>query len=64
MSELPTGWETAKIGDLCRLENGRAFKPSEWTDSGLPIVRIQNLNNAEARFNHYAGEVDGRTVSI
>ena len=37
--------------------NGRAFKPSDWGESGLPIIRIQNLTSAEAPFNHYAGEV-------
>jgi type I restriction enzyme S subunit len=57
---LPQGWATVPIGDLCSLKNGRAFKPSDWTKSGLPIVRIQNLNNREASFNHYSGEVEER----
>lgn len=56
MKSLPTTWATAPIGDLCDLKNGRAFKPSEWSESGLPIVRIQNLNNPLAPFNHYDGE--------
>ncbi|MFN7820947.1 MAG: restriction endonuclease subunit S, partial [Cyanobacteriota bacterium] len=56
--ELPVGWVEVPIGDLCELRNGRAFKPVEWTDEGLPIVRIQNLNNRQAKFNHFQGEVD------
>ncbi len=60
MSELPNGWTKATIGSLCKLENGRAFKPTEWSTSGVPIVRIQNLNNAESRFNYYKGEFDDR----
>jgi type I restriction enzyme S subunit len=56
--ELPVGWVVAPIGELCDLRNGRAFKPAEWTDEGIPIVRIQNLNNWQAKFNHYQGEVD------
>lgn len=60
MSEVPDGWATATIGSLCRLENGRAFKPSDWTNSGLPIVRIQNLNNARATFNYFNSEIDSR----
>ncbi|WP_127806702.1 restriction endonuclease subunit S [Hydrogenophaga sp. NH-16] len=60
MSELPTGWVTAPIGRLCTLLNGRAFKPTEWAATGLPIVRIQNLNNPEASYNHYRGEVSER----
>jgi type I restriction enzyme S subunit len=60
MSELPMGWVSAPIGNLCTLENGRAFKPTEWTTQGLPIVRIQNLNNPKALFNFYDGEFDNR----
>ena len=60
MNELPDGWSTAPIGMLCSLENGRAFKPTEWTTHGLPIVRIQNLNNPHATYNHFAGDFDGR----
>ena len=55
--ELPAGWETAKIGDLCELVNGKAFKPSDWGLEGLPIIRIQNLNDPSAKFNYFGGEV-------
>jgi type I restriction enzyme S subunit len=47
-----------KLGDLFTFKNGRAFKKEEWSDSGTPIIRIQNLNNAEAPFNYYRGEYD------
>lgn len=45
-----------QIGDLCDLINGRAFKPSEWTDQGLPIIRIQNLNDEAKPFNYFNGD--------
>jgi type I restriction enzyme S subunit len=60
MSELPTGWVSAPIGKLCTLINGRAFKPTEWTATGVPIVRIQNLNNPQASYNHCRGEIAER----
>lgn len=47
------------IGDICDLINGRAFKPEDWktqNSGGLPIIRIQNLNNLESDFNYYTGE--------
>jgi type I restriction enzyme, S subunit len=50
-------WETVRAGNVLTLVNGRAFKPSEWQSHGLPIVRIQNLNNPEAPFNYYDGEL-------
>lgn len=46
---------TKPIGDLCKLINGRAFKPSDWGEDGLPIVRIQNLNDHSKPFNKYNG---------
>ncbi|MDE0180275.1 MAG: N-6 DNA methylase [Caldilineaceae bacterium] len=56
-------WPLVEIGKVCNLVNGRAFKPSDWEDAnsgGLPIVRIQNLNNPMSGFNYYTGEVKDR----
>ena len=58
MKKIIRNWVTSQIGDLCDLKNGRAFKPTEWSQSGLPIVRIQNLNNPQAPFNRYSGHFD------
>ena len=57
---LPSGWAWARLGDICDAINGRAFKSSEWRESGLPIVRIQNLKDPDAEFNYFAGELDDR----
>lgn len=48
------------IGRLCSLQNGRAFKPTEWVDAGTPIIRIQNLNDSSKEFNYYSGELPER----
>src|SRR5579862_528694 len=50
-------WTRVRIGDSLDLINGRAFKPTEWAKEGTPIVRIQNLNNADAPFNYYNGDL-------
>lgn len=50
--EVPMHWVLVRLGDALELINGRAFKPSEWSKTGLPIIRIQNLNNADAPFNY------------
>jgi type I restriction enzyme S subunit len=46
-------WPTARAGNVLTLVNGRAFKPVEWSTTGLPIFRIQNLNDPDAPFNYY-----------
>ena len=39
------------LGDVATYINGRAFKPDEWEEEGLPIIRIQNLTNSSAVCN-------------
>ena len=51
-------WPRVKVKDAVDLINGRAFKPTEWSKNGLPIIRIQNLKNATANFNLYDGSFD------
>lgn len=58
MSSTPTTWKEYTLGDLGYYINGRAFKPSEWDTSGLPIIRIQNLTDPDKSFNYFNGEVD------
>jgi type I restriction enzyme S subunit len=50
--ELPKGWAKARVDALVQLVNGFAFKPTQWKSEGLPIIRIQNLNNPDAPFNY------------
>lgn len=59
---LPQGWAASPIGDLCNLINGKAFKPSDWAATGLPIIRIQNLNRPDADFNYCNTDVDNRFI--
>ena len=55
MNKLPAGWQIKTVKDVCTLQNGNGFKPSEWSDAGLPIIRIQNLNGSKD-FNYFAGK--------
>jgi type I restriction enzyme S subunit len=59
---LPENWNEARLGQVCHLVNGRAFRPSEWSAVGLPIVRIQNLRDRNASFNRYDGPVEDRHI--
>ena len=49
-------WKTVRLGDVATYVNGFAFKPSDWTDTGLPIIRIQNLTGNDYETNYYSGE--------
>ena len=56
---VPARWKLVRLGEVADFVNGRAFKPSDWTSHGTPIIRIQNLNGG-GEFNYYAGDVDKR----
>lgn len=54
LGPIPADWIIRQVDDVCTLINGRGFKPYEWRDRGLPIIRIQNLNGS-SDFNYFDG---------
>jgi len=45
----------ARLGDIATYVNGFAFKPSDWSNEGLPIIRIQDLTGNSYQANCYNG---------
>ena len=41
------------------MSNGHGFGPADWSNEGLPIIRIQNLNGGK-NFDYFAGKPDPR----
>ncbi|ELA96779.1 restriction endonuclease subunit S [Enterococcus faecium] len=58
IGEIPESWEVIKLKYLGDYINGYAFKPSDWSNSGLPIIRIQNLTKETAEINYFNGKID------
>jgi len=50
------GVQQKRLAELFAFKNGRSFKKEEWSNNGLPIIRIQNLNSEDAPFNYFSGE--------
>lgn len=55
---IPKGWEPAKLSDVGIYVNGKAFKPSDWSNKGKPIIRIQNLTGSSNILNRYLGNAE------
>lgn len=51
---------TAKLGDIATYINGYPFKPQDWSDKGLPIIRIQDLTGNSYQANRYDGEYSSK----
>ena len=41
--EIPAGWEAATLGEICDMKNGYAFKSADWTESGIPVIKIGSV---------------------
>lgn len=51
-------YHNVPLGEVADFINGRAFKPEEWENKGLPIIRIQNLTGSTNITNYFSGEFD------
>ena len=40
-----TNYPIKKLGDLCSFVNGYAFKSEEFTETGVPVLKIKNIKN-------------------
>ena len=47
--------EKVKLGDVATYINGYAFKPTDWSNEGVLIIRIQDLTGNSYQANRYNG---------
>lgn len=59
---IPEGWTQTTLGAIGQYLNGRAFKTAEWSKTGRPIIRIQDLTGSNRNPNHFEGTVEDRYV--
>ena len=53
-------FDNVPLANLADYINGMAFKPDDFTDSGLPVIRIEQLKNRKASFDLYDKPVAAR----
>lgn len=51
IGEVPVHWTASKVKHIGSYLNGFAFKPEDWGETGVPIIRIQNLSSQDAEVN-------------
>lgn len=44
IGEIPDHWKPFRQGQICEFVNGYAYSITEFSETGYPIIRIQNLN--------------------
>ena len=60
IGNIPENWCISKLKYLGRYINGYPFKPSDWSRSGLRIIRIQDLTGSNNNSNYFNGEIEKR----
>lgn len=56
-------WVNYKIGDFAEVQNGYAFKSNEFSDVGIPVIKIKNIESPKVNFEdcqYYNGEITER----
>ena len=65
VGQIPTDWHISKLKYLGTYINGFAFKPSDWSGKGKPIIRIQDLTGSNSgEPNFYEGDLDEKYLVV
>jgi len=57
IGEIPKEWSVSKMQYIADYINGYAFKPSDWSENGKPIIRIQDLTGSNDNPNYFEGHL-------
>lgn len=44
IGEVPKGWDSGNLEDICSVQGGYAFKSKLFKEEGYPVVKIKNIN--------------------
>ena len=59
MSDRPSdGWLKVSLADLGNYINGYAFRPEDWSERGLPIIRIAQITGTSDDVDRFDGNLD------
>lgn len=51
-NKLPAGWRWVKLGEVCKLKNGFAFKSTKYKIDGIPVIRISDIKDGIVSANN------------
>ncbi|MEX4489706.1 restriction endonuclease subunit S [Haemophilus influenzae] len=41
--KVPKGWKQTTLSEICEMQNGYAFKSSDWMEQGIPVIKIGSV---------------------
>ena len=45
LGPIPKGWEAVEIASICNIQNGFAFRATEYVDEGVKVIRTLNIGD-------------------
>ncbi len=56
--EVPKGWKQTTLSEICEMQNGYAFKSSDWMEQGIPVIKIGSVKSmiVEVEGNGFVSE--------
>jgi type I restriction enzyme S subunit len=45
LDKKTNNWQIKKLGEVCKLKNGYAFKSDNYLDNGIPVIRISDIKD-------------------
>ena len=48
-NQLPKDWKQVRLGEVCKLKNGFAFKSTDYVNEGVPVLRISDIKSGSVR---------------
>ena len=54
---IPDGWQKRSLISLADYVNGYSFGPSDWAEDGRLIIKIEQLNNPNAKGARFSGDI-------
>jgi type I restriction enzyme, S subunit len=43
LGPIPSDWSALPLGQFVQVQSGYAFKSKDWTETGIPVIKIQNV---------------------
>ena len=55
---VPKGWKQTTLSEICEMQNGYAFKSSDWMEQGIPVIKIGSVKSmiVEVEGNGFVSE--------
>ncbi len=64
LQKIPTGWKKVKLGEVCKVKGGYAFKSTDFIDYGIPLIKITNINGNKVLIENADTYIESSKINL